>query len=388
MPWKESRAVDQRLQFLAEYQTKETTIIDLCRQFGISRPTAYKWIKRYEQLGPEGLSELSRRPKSCSHAILEQIENEVLAVRNRHPTWGPRKIRARLEHLDPGADWPAPSTIGQILNRAGLTKPQRIRRRVTPSAQPFGNITAPNQGWCIDFKGWFRTGDGQRCDPLTITDAFSRYLIRCQVVNKMDTPHVMAVCDAAMREFGLPDRIRSDNGSPFSGPGLLGLSRLSLKWLRLGIGHERIQPGCPQQNGRHERMHRTLKDETTQPPAATRASQQRRFNEFRKLFNNERPHEALEYQTPSQLYVCSARPYPNHIPEFEYTREFLVRAINHSGDMSWHQGRVFISRILGGDRVGLLQISDERYRVFYGPLVLGEFDETECLFHPRRAWDT
>ena len=385
MPWKESRAVDQRLQFLAEYQTKETTIIDLCRQFGISRPTAYKWIKRYERLGPEGLLELSRRPKSCSHAIPEEIENEVLAVRNRHPTWGPRKIGARLEHLDPDAEWPAPSTIGQILNRAGLTKPQRIRRKVTPSIPPFGDITAPNQVWCIDFKGWFRTGDGQRCDPLTITDAFSRYLIRCQVVNKMDTPHVMAVCDAAMREFGLPDRIRSDNGSPFSGPGLLGLSRLSLKWLRLGIGHERIQPGCPQQNGRHERMHRTLKAETTQPPAATLASQQRRFNEFRKQFNNERPHEALDYQTPSQLYVCSARPYPNHIPEFEYAREFLVRAINHSGDMSWHQGRVFISRILGGDRVGLLQISDERYRVFYGPLVLGEFDEADCSFYPWRA---
>jgi hypothetical protein len=170
-------------------------------------------------------------------------------------------------------------------------------------------------------------------------------------------------------------------------PEVLGLSRLSLKWLRLGIGHERIQPGCPQQNGRHERMHRTLKEETTQPPAATLASQQRRFNEFRKLFNNERPHEALDYQTPSQLYLCSARPYPNHIPEFEYTHEFLVRAINHSGDMSWHQGRVLISRILGGDRVGLLQIADERYRVFYGPLVLGEFDESDCLFYPRRSWD-
>ena len=268
MPWKESRAVDQRLQFLAEYQTKETTIIDLCRQFGISRPTAYKWIKRYEELGSEGLLELSRRPKSCSHAIPEHIENEVLAVRNRHPTWGPRKIRARLEHLHPDANWPAPSTIGQILNRAGLTKPQRIRRRVTPSSQPVGEITAPNQVWCIDFKGWFRTGDGQRCDPLTITDAFSRHLIRCQVVNKMDTPHVMAVCDAAMRELGLPDRIRNDNGSPFSGPGLLGLNRLSQKWLRLGIAHERIEPGCPQQNGRHERMHRTLKEETTRPPAA------------------------------------------------------------------------------------------------------------------------
>jgi transposase InsO family protein len=384
---KESRAVDQRLQFLAEYQTKETTIIDLCRQFGISRPTAYKWIKRYEELGPEGLLELSRRPKSCSHAIPEEIENEVLAVRNRHPTWGPRKIRARLEHLHPDADWPARSTIGQILNRAGLTKPQRIRRKVTPSSQPFGEVIAPNQVWCIDFKGWFRTGDGQRCDLLTITDAFSRYLIRCQVVNKMDTPHVMAVCDAAMREFGLPDRIRSDNGSPFSGPGLLGLSRLSLKWLRLGIGHERIQPGCPQQNGRHERMHRTLKEETARPPAATLASQQRRFNEFRKQFNNERPHEALAYQTPSHIYVCSARPYPNHIPDFEYGNEFLVRAINHSGDMSWHQGRVFISRILGGDRVGLLQISDKRYRVFYGPLVIGEFDQSDTLFYPRRSWD-
>jgi transposase InsO family protein len=387
MPWRESRAVDQRLQFLAEYQTKERTLVDLCQQFGISRPTAYKWIKRYAEVGPEGLLEESRRPLSCPHAISSEVQSEVLALREKCPTWGPRKIKARLEQLYPEVPWPAASTIGQILRRAGLSKPQRVRRRMRVGNEPFAEIEAANQVWCIDFKGWFYTGDGKRCDPLTITDAFSRYLIRCQVVNKMDLSHVMAVCEGAMKEFGVPDRIRTDNGVPFAGPGLLGLSKLSLHWLRLGILHERIQPGCPQQNGRHERMHRTLKRETAQPPAATLNRQQRRFDEFRNHFNTERPHEALNYKTPSQLYDRSARSYPGRLPDVNYDSGFLVRAINPSGDMSWHHQRVFITRLLSGERIGLLEIAEERYRVYYGPLILGEFDSCDLSFYPKRFVD-
>lgn len=254
MPWKETRTVDQRLQFLSSYQKEEMSVTDLCHEYGISRPTAYKWIKRYDEVGPEGLLDRTRTPHSCPYATSVEIENEVLALRKRFPSWGARKLKARLERMNPDVNWPAASTVGQILSRAGLTNPKRKRRRATPSSQPFSMVTAPNQLWCMDFKGYFLTGDGCRCDPFTITDAHSRFLIRCQAVARMDLAQVSAVCDAAMREYGMPERIRTDNGAPFAGVGLLGLSKLSLGWMKLGIVHERIQPGRPQQNGRHERI--------------------------------------------------------------------------------------------------------------------------------------
>ena len=258
MPWKESRIVDQRLQFLSSYQKEEMSVSDLCREFGVSRQTGYRWINRYKEVGPEGLLNRSSKPNGCSHATTEAIENEIFALRSKHPSWGARKLKARLEMLDPEVNWPAASTFGNILRRAGLTSPKRKKRRTTPYSEPFSEVTAPNQLWCMDFKGYFSTGDGTRCDPFTITDAHSRYLIRCQTVSRMDFDQVRAVCEAAMREYGMPLRIRTDNGAPFAGAGLLGLSKLSLGWMKLGIVHERIQPGRPQQNGRHERMHRTL----------------------------------------------------------------------------------------------------------------------------------
>jgi transposase InsO family protein len=247
MPWKETRTVDQRLQFLSSYQKEEMSVTDLCHECGISRPTAYKWIKRYDEVGPEGLLDLTRTPHSSPYATSAE---------------------------------------------------KRKKRRATPSSQPFSMVTAPNQLWCMDFKGYFLTGDGLRCDPFTITDANSRFLIRCQAVARMDLAQVSAVCDAAMREFGVPERIRTDNGAPFAGVGLLGLSKLSLGWMKLGIVHERIQPGRPQQNGRHERMHRTLKEDTAKPPARTVTAQQKKFDRFRFVFNHERPHEALANETP------------------------------------------------------------------------------------------
>ena len=256
--------------FLSSYQKEEMSVTDLCHEYGISRPTAYKWIKRYDEVGPEGLLDLTRTPHSSPYATSAEIENEMLALRKRFPSWGARKLKARLERMNPKVSWPAASTVGQILSRAGLTNPKRKKRRATPSSQPFSMVTAPNQLWCMDFKGYFLTGDGYRCDPFTITDAHSRFLIRCQAVARMDLAQVSAVCDAAMREYGVPERIRTDNGAPFAGVGLLGLSKLSLGWMKLGIVHERIQPGRPQQNGRHERMHRTLKEDTAKPPARTR----------------------------------------------------------------------------------------------------------------------
>jgi transposase InsO family protein len=281
MPWKESRIVDQRLQFLSSYQKEEMSVSELCREFGVSRPTGYRWINRYKESGPEGLLNLSSKPRSCLHATPETIENAILALRGKYPSWGARKLKARLEQLDSSVEWPVASTFGNILQRAGLTSPKRKKRRTTPYSEPFSEVTAPNQLWCMDFKGYFATGDGSRCDPFTITDAHSRYLIRCQIVSRMDLSQVRAVCEAAMREYGMPSRIRTDNGAPFAGTGLLGLSKLSLGWMKMGIIHERIQPGRPQQNGRHERMHRTLKEETTRPAALTLRLQQKKFDRFR-----------------------------------------------------------------------------------------------------------
>ena len=384
MPWKESRIVDQRLQFLSSYQKEEMSVADLCRQYGVSRPTGYRWINRYKEVGPEGLVDRSRRPKGCSHATLEPIENAIITLRAKHPSWGARKLKARLEKLQPDVVWPAASTFGNILNRAGLTSPQKKRKRTAPSSEPFSLVTGPNQLWCMDFKGYFSTGDGKRCDPFTITDAYSRYVIRCQTVSRMDLAQVRAVCEAAMREYGMPARIRTDNGAPFAGTGLLGLSKLALGWMKLGIVHERIQPGKPQQNGRHERMHRTLKEDTMNPPAASLRSQQSRFDRFRQVFNHERPHEGLNNQTPASLYHPSSVRLPRFVPEFIYPKGLLLRRVNNSGDISWHKDRVFISEVFRFEEIGFEQARDAFYKVFFRTIEIGEFDVEALRFRPVR----
>src|SRR5712675_1521527 len=377
MPWKESCILDQRLQFLSSYQKEEMSVADLCRAYGISRPTAYRWINRYNETGPEGLVDRSRRPHSCSHATLEPVENTILVLRAKHPSWGARKLKARLEMLQPDVVWPAASTFGNILSRAGLTSPQRKRKRTTPCSEPFSLVTGPNQLWCMDFKGYFATGDGKRCDPFTITDAHSRYLIRCQIVSRIDLSQVRAICEAAMREYGVPARIRTDNGSPFAGTGLMGLSKLSLGWMKLGIVHERIQAGRPQQNGRHERMHRTLKEDTTKPPAAALRAQQKKFDRFRATFNHERPHEALGNETPGSIYAPSARMLPGSVPSFQYPNSFLTRRVNNSGDISWHKGRVFVSEVFRNEDIGLEQMDEDLHRVFFHTTELGEFNSAD-----------
>ena len=385
MPWKESRIVDQRLQFLSSYQQKEMSLSDLCREFEVSRPTGYRWINRYKEVGPEGLLDRSRKPHGCSHATSEATENAILALRSKHPSWGARKLKARLEKVQPRVNWPAASTFGNILHRAGLTNPQQKKRRTTPCSEPFSEVTAPNQLWCMDFKGYFSTGDGTRCDPFTITDAHSRYLIRCQTVSRMDLSQVVAVCEAAMREYGMPARIRTDNGAPFAGTGLLGLSKLSLSWTKMGIVHERIQPGRPQQNGRHERMHRTLKEDTTKPPALTLRLQQKKFDRFRQIFNHERPHEGLNNETPASLYQRSSIMFPRVLTPFTYPRGFQTRRVNTSGDISWHKDRVFISQVFSFEDLGFEEMDEEIFRVYFREIELGELDVTELRFRPVRA---
>ncbi len=380
MPWKESRIVDQRLQFLSSYQKEEMSVSDLCREFGVSRPTGYRWINRYKEVGPEGLP--SRKPHGCSHSTPAAKENAILALRNKYPSWGARKLKARLEKIEPGTPWPAASTFGNILKRAGLTSPTRKKRRTTPHSAPFSEVTAPNQLWCMDFKGYFSTADGTRCDPFTITDAHSRYLIRCQIVSRMDLSQVRAICEAAMREYGMPARIRTDNGAPFAGTGLLGLSKLSLSWMKMGIVHERIQPGRPQQNGRHERMHRTLKEDTTQPPALTLKLQQKKFDRFRHMFNYERPHEGLNNQTPASMYQPSSTMFPRTLIEYVYPKGFLTRRVNNSGEMSWHRDRVFISEVFRFEELGLELVMEEFYKVFFRTIEIGEFDADALRFRP------
>src|SRR5882757_9389653 len=384
MPWKESRIVDQRLQFLSSYQKEEMSVSDLCREFGVSRQTGYRWINRYKEVGPEGLLNRSSKPNGCSHATTEAIENEIFALRSKHPSWGARKLKARPEMLEPEVSWPAASTFGNILRRAGLTSPKRKKRRTTPYSEPFSEVTAPNQLWCMDFKGYFSTGDGTRCDPFTITDAHSRYLIRCQIVSRMDLSQVWAICEAAMREYGMPVRIRTDIGAPFAGTGLLGLSKLSLGWMKLGIVHERIQAGRPQQNGRHERMHRTLKEDNTKPPAASLRAQQSRFDNFRYVFNNERPHEGLNNQVPASLYIPSSIRLPRKLPEFTYPKGLMMRRVNNSGDISWHKNRIFISEVFRFEELAFELITPGFYRVFFRDMDIGELNVEELRFRAAR----
>ena len=323
----EKKALDERRGFVEEWQRQEESLAELCRRYGISRPTGYQLIERFAAEGEEGVAERSRAPHHRPQSMGGKTAERIVALRRQHPRWGPRKLRAYLQGREPGKRWPAASSIGELLSREGLTVPRRKRRHTPQYSQPLAHAGAPNQVWCTDFKGWFLCGNGERCDPLTISDAFSRYVHRCRSVEKTDGPHVRAVFEAVFREYGLPEAIRSDNGPPFASPAPAGLSRLAMWWLRLGIRHERIAPGCPEQNGRHERMHQTLKQETANPPVANLWEQQAAFRRFEREYNEQRPHEALENRTPASVYKSSERVYPARLPELEYLAADLAQWI-------------------------------------------------------------
>ncbi|MCX6618612.1 MAG: IS481 family transposase [Acidobacteria bacterium] len=382
MAWKESCALEEGTKFVLECSKDEWTMAELCEEYGISRPTGYKWWRRYQRGGLEALAELDRAPRRHPNATGADVEKLILAARQAHGRWGPRKLRAWLAAKQPERRWPATSTIGALLRREGLTVPQRRKRRTPPYSEPFQSVQESNAVWCIDFKGWFRTQDGERCEPLTISDGWSRYLLRCQAVAGPNGEQVRALMEAAFREYGLPGAIRSDNGSPFAGRGLGGLSRLSVWWIKLGIAPERIAPGRPDQNGRHERMHRTLKAETAQPPKANRREQQHAFDRFRTEYNEERPHEALDYRTPASLYTVSPRPYPARVPTIEYPDGVIVRRVQPRGQISWKHREVFISEALALEWVGLELIDDWHYRIYFGPIELGTFDEKQLKIRP------
>lgn len=375
MPWMESCAVDQRIRFVIEYERDEVSMSELCRKYGISRKTGYKWLARALKEGLDRLGDRSRAPHRHPNQTSPEIEQAVVVLRAEHPTWGPKKLLRRLQVVDDRQTWPARSTIAELLRRRGLTHGKRRRRCATPSQQPLAHCDEANRVWCIDFKGWFRTGDGRRCDPLTLSDGFSRYLLRCQVVANTRTESIRPLMEAAFREYGLPWAIRSDNGPPFASHGIGGLSRLSVWWIKLGIEPERIEPGKPQQNGRHERMHRTLKHETACPPARTLRGQQQRFDAFRKEFNDIRPHEALDLATPVSHYQPSRRPYPSRLPEIVYPSEWLRRQVKTNGEVKFKGRRFFLGESLIGEPVGLEPLEGGCWRTYFGPVPLGIFDE-------------
>jgi putative transposase len=371
MVWRETCAMEERMRFVDAVVENLEPFAVSCRRFGVSRKTGYKWLARYQAEGVEGLKDQSRAPLHHAQAMTERVAGLCLAVRRAHPTWGPVKVKAWLERHGPQIDWPAASTIGALFDREGLTVKRIVRRRSPPSTVPFGQCTAANDIWCMDFKGWFVTGDGKRCEPMTLSDAHSRYLLRCQALARNDGEHAWPVLDAAFREFGLPLRLRSDNGSPFASTGAGGLSQLSVKVIKAGVLPERIKPGKPQQNGRLERFHLTLLQDTASPPAPTLRAQLDRFRSYQHVYNEERPHQALGNEVPAMRYATSPRRYDGILREPDYSADHEVRRVHHGGEIRWRGGMIYISSALAGEPIGLLEDDGDNWSVSYGPIDLG-----------------
>ena len=377
--------MDERMQFVLEHKRGLCTMTELCEIYDIARETGYYWLRRYQQGGLEALQDRGRAPARHPNQTPERIEEAVIELRRRHMTWGPRKLKRVLEREAPQTSWPAASTMGAMLSRESLVIARKKRRRAPPYTEPFASADAPNRVWCADFKGCFATQDGTRIDPLTISDAHSRYLLRCQHVAKTNGEQVQAIFEAAFREYGLPQAIRTDNGPPFASRAIAGLSRLAVWWMKLGIVPERIAAGHPEQNGRHERMHRTLKQETASPPAENTRGQQRAFHRFRREYNEERPHEALRMQTPSSVYRRSLRSYPARVPEPEYGSALRVRRVGLRGNFSWKHQHVFLSETLIGEPIGLLPEDERIYTVYFVTSAIARFDSHRRMILPLRA---
>lgn len=377
--------MEERMKFVIEHARGEVSMAELCRRYGVSRKTGYNLIERYGAEGVAGLADRSRAPHSHPQAVAEDMAAAVLAVRHAHRTWGPRKVRAYLMRIEPELRWPAASTIGALFDREGLTVPRRRRLRVPPRTAPLGACSAANEVWTCDFKGWFLTGDGTHCEPFTLQDAHSRYLLRCQMLVRNDTTRVWSVFDAAFREFGLPGVMRSDNGPPFAGRGLGGLSRLAVRLIKAGVMVERIDAGKPQQNGRHERLHLTLKQDTASPPAPSLLAQARRFAAFRRLYNDERPHEALGQTPPADHYAASPRRFSGRISSPDYPADHQVRRVRSNGEIKWRGGLVFLTEALTGEPVGLEETDDGLWTLRFGPLKLCAIDHHGRLIKPHRS---
>ena len=375
--------MDQRVAFIADWLRDEWTMSALAERYGISRKTGYKWVDRYVADRRQGLADRSRAPKAHGRAMADDVRGDIIALRRAYPRWGPKKLRAVLEEREPGRTWPAASTMGDLLRRAGLSQPRRRPRYVVPLTQPLAGAQAPNEVWTADFKGWFRTADRTRCDPLTIIDACSRFVLCCRIV-RPDESGVRPWFERTFRRYGLPRAVRTDNGPPFATTGTGQLSALAVWWLKLGIDVERIAPGHPEQNGRHERFHLTLQQETTTAPAPTAQRQQARFDRLRREFNAVRPHEALGQQPPARHYRASPRPYPARLEEPWYDATHQVRRVRDNGEIKWQGELVFLSAALRHEPVGLAETERGDWLVRFMHLELGRIDRATRRCTP--AW--
>jgi transposase InsO family protein len=375
--------MDQRVAFIGDWLRDEWSMTELAERYQISRKTAYKWVDRYEADSAQGLVERSRAPRAHGRAMAAETRAAILQLRRRFRRWGPKKLRAVLTEREPQRGWPAASTIGDLLRREGLSAPRRRTRYSVPLTRPLAAAVAPNEVWTADFKGWFRTEDGTRCDPLTIADACSRFVLCCRIVPPSERG-VRPWFERTFREYGVPRVLRTDNGSPFATTGAGQLSHLAVWWLKLGIQLDRIDPGHPEQNGRHERFHLTLQEETTTPPAPTPRAQQRRFDRLREEFNTVRPHEALGQQPPGRAYVASPRPYPARLEDPWYDATHQVRRVKETGQIRWQGDFVFVSEAMRGELVGLTETERGDWTVRFMEVELGRIDRQTRRFTP--AW--
>lgn len=376
MPWAQTDPMTERLRFVTTLRRNKSSFSSLCATFGIAPKTGYKWLHQFETEGPEGLRDRSRRPKGNSRAISDLVAKRLVELRRAHPDWGPKKLVHWLGRFEPRWEVPAASTVGELLKRHGLVKPRKRRyHNRHPRTEPLRHADEPNAVWAMDYKGWFRLGDGARCDPLTITDAFSRYLICCKagtITGSAISKDVWAALVRAFNEYGMPAAIRVDNSQPWVAPkGQLGLTKLAVQILRADIAIERIAPGKPCQNGRHERFHLTLKNATCEPPAARMRDQQARFDAFKREYNEQRPHEALKQKTPGDFYKGSPRHFPGRLPAPAYPEWFEVVTADCSGFIGLRGNHYFISTAVRHEQVGLAEIEEGCWEVYFCKLLLG-----------------
>lgn len=384
MPWKVCKPMDERLKFVARLLDGEQ-MASLCRDFGISRKTGYKIQRRYNDCGLEALTDRSRRPYRQANQLPMQIEKLIVRLKQEKPTWGAPKIRERLRRLYPDVHLPAISTVHAVLDRHGLVKRRSRRRRELREGTPLSQARQPNDLWCADYKGEFMLADRRYCYPLTVTDFASRYLIGCEALSTTKEAYAFTVFERLFKEFGLPTAIRTDNGVPFASPNaLFNLSKLSVWWLRLGIDIERIKPGCPQQNGRHERMHLTLKLETTKPAGKNFLQQQAKFDDFIDSYNIDRPHQAIGMRSPAELYQRSARLYRG-LPELDYPLHDKTITVTTCGRICYKQRKINLSTVFAGQSVGIKQTDERIWLVSFMHYDLGYFDDETCRLEPLQS---
>jgi putative transposase len=369
--------MDQRAMMIGEWLAGGIPVSVLAAKYEVSRKTAHKWIARHAEGSWEALANRSRAALHHPNAVEGRIERALLELKARWPLWGAPKLRCKLLEAVGAEECPAESTISEILRRHGLSRVRKAKRRAVPSGEPLAHCQGANEVWCADFKGWFKTGDGKRCTPLTITDGHSRYLLMCQGIGgETGLVAVQPLFIGAFREHGLPAAMRTDNGPPFASCGLGGLSALSVWWMLLGIRVERIRPGKPQENGRHERMHRTLKEATANPPRANLRRQQEAFDAFREEYNRERPHEALGQKPPAEVYRCSEREYrEKKLEQAGYPDDWLKRKVRGSGQIKWKGRNIRINEALVGYEIGLEPVDTGKWKVYFEGTGLGIFDE-------------